>query len=144
MAHQHGAGLGVIEIDNVSGTPVALQDHIQKGATPEVKRETADATVLSDTARDFLEGLEDGGEMQLTILMTDAAPCPIWTQFAALYNQKYKGTFAAYPQGKVTNKPKMSREIGVVGIGLPVQNEEGAHFTCTVKAHGATTIGVHS
>lgn len=143
MALEHGAGLGVIELDNTSGTAVALQNYMT-GATPEVKKETADSTVLSSTARTFLFGLEDGGEMQVKVFMTDAAPCPIWAQFCALYNDEYIGTFASYPQGKIANHAKMSRECGVTSLSAPVQNEDGAHFMATLKAQGATTPGVHT
>lgn len=136
----HSAGVAKAYLDNAAGTPVDVTDYI-KGVSPDTSLQTADATVLSDTATKFVFGLEDGGET--TVQFNLDAGGIVWTLLTGLWNGRKIGTLTAAPLGITTGKPKTERECGITKLGTPVMNDDIAKVEVTLKAFGQTTQGVY-
>lgn len=141
MAFTHSAGVAQAFLDNSGGTPVEVTDYI-KGISPETTKETADSTVLGDTARGFVFGLEDGGETTVDVLLDSGGT--MWTLLTGLWNNDAIGTLSAYPLGNSSGKPSIAREVGVTKIGSPIVVDDVAKCSVTFKANGATTLGTVS
>lgn len=140
MAFTHSAGVAKTFLDNAAGTPVEITAYI-KGVTAETSVETADSTVLANTARQFVFGLEDGGETTVDFLLDDGGV--VWTLLTGLWNARKIGTLTAAPLGTTAGKPKLERECGITKLGSPIVVDDVAKVSVTLKASGATTQGVY-
>lgn len=134
-------GVAKVFVDNNAGTAIDFTDYLP-GINLETNLDTPDATVLSDTAKKFVFGLEDGGEITQDVYL-DAGGV-VWAQLTALFNARNLAcTVTAAPLGTGTGKPKISRETGITKLGMPIAVGELVKVPTTFKAWGATTNTVY-
>lgn len=133
------AGLNAfILLDNVAGTPVNVSTYADNVSFPQ-PIDTLDVSTFGSSAKQFIPGLTDGGQIQISGPLDVA----LGTFVALLKSAQSAGSSTCSvtygPGGSVSGQIKQSAEVYVSSYDVSTGVGGRAEFSCSLQVTGAVT-----